>query len=90
MRVITKLFSIVCFSDYYYTKVDIHKNIWGEISFLRILLMGIIVKEAICTSNLELHRDIPSDGSRYKRQLIQEESRPHGHASVNTIYLYPK
>ena len=85
MTFITKLFCIVDFPDYYYTKKESHRNICGKISLLRIFLMVMIVKEAISISNLELYREIPRDATRYKRQVMQEESRPHGHASVNNI-----
>ena len=88
MRFITQLFCRIDFLDYYYTKTKFHKNICGKISLLRICLMVLIVKEAIGISNQELYREFPKDASRYKRQLLQEETRPHGHASVNTISLY--
>ena len=83
MRFIIKTFGMVDLPAYCYGKTTSHKYTCGKISVLWIFLMVMIVKEAICIPSSELYGKIPNDISRHKRQLAEDESRPHGHATVN-------
>ena len=51
--------------------------------FLWIFLIFIIGKEVICVQNVETIRQTLKHDGRYKRQLSEEGSRPHGYASVS-------
>ena len=60
------------------------KSILYNFTLLRIFLMILSVESVICVRSAEAFQEVQNNDARYKRQILEDQSTPRGHASVTS------